>query len=169
MREITLTFPALALARLLSEGIQGQYKRNLGVEVKLQPMEFQAFGAWRQSRKNEKFDAYFGWWESTGLPDPVGYANTLWESSSDRYMTPLEDPEYDEIVNQARGELDPAKRKAAYERAEKIVMDASPFMPIYHLREAYVIKPWLSGGEKAHLLGSTARFWKDPDIMLLKH
>lgn len=48
-------------------------------------------------------------------------------------------------------------------------MDASPFMPIYHLSESYVRKPWLANADKAHVLGSTARFWKDPTIQVLKH
>ena len=52
--------------------------------------------------------------------------------------TGWENPQYKELLNQSAKEQDPQKRKAILAKAEQILMDEMPIMPIYYYSQNWL-------------------------------
>ncbi len=52
---------------------------------------------------------------------------------------------YDDLVHRADRELDPSTRENLYQRAESLLLQDMPVMPIYYYRRNYLIRPEVQG------------------------
>ncbi len=88
---------------------------------------------------------YGNWWAD--YPDPDNYLYTYFHSSQSTSMsTNVNDPELDELLDQARAEPDLAKRWPMYSEAEKkIVYDNCWVVPLWHLKDYVVLQPTVGG------------------------
>jgi ABC-type transport system substrate-binding protein len=99
--------------------------------------------------------------------DPSDFFEPLFSSSSIQdeessntsfYSNPL----LDDTLALARRELDPAKRKSLYKRAEEIVRDDAPWAFVYGYRYYDVWQPYLHGYRPhPHHFQDLARSWFD--------
>ena len=125
-------FPVLELAyntntghQQVCEAVQAMWKENLGITVELASMEWNAFTEYRKTADCEI--ARQGW-----LAD---YADA--SSFFDLFLTDAgtndghySNAEYDKLVKEAKTSTDQAKRAELYHKAEKIIMDDMPMIPI---------------------------------------
>ncbi len=138
--------------KLLSEAIQAMWKKNLGIDVTLDPMEGKAFNSWRESRKSAPFHFYISGWGSD-YEDPNNWYNLLFHSRGDFYYTHWKNDRFDQLVDQGLQENDQAKRRGIYEDADKIINQEAPFITIYHWGRSDLIKPYLQGLTHYRVLG----------------
>ena len=69
--------------------------------------------------------------------------------------------EMDRVVAEARGETDPHKRMALYQRAEEIMRDEAPFVPLWSSRKLNVWHPHVRGYRPHPVLGMRLRgIWR---------
>lgn len=131
--------------------------RKLGMEVTLQPIQFNALV--------RKLDATYDWEAVilgfTGGPEPHTGKN-IWDSSGELHQwhprqskpaTPWE-AEIDRIFNQAAQELDPAKRKTLYNRWQEIVAEQLPLIQTVTPTVIYAVRDRVGGAQPTPLGGA---------------
>ena len=153
--EITFTYNTSAQWKPFAEYLQQRWKETLGLNVKLDSMEFAVFLKWRRGDDwTQKGDLYRGVWFSD-YEDPNNWYNVLWDSQSDPLSFNLgwKNDRYDAIVRQAAGELDPTKREALYGQAEEILAREYPAIPTFHYAIGTLVKPNVQGYDPARVLG----------------
>jgi peptide/nickel transport system substrate-binding protein len=106
----------------LAEVLQ-PYWAKVGIQAKI---ESQDIAAWRAKRLAGDFDILMDGFEGAGDPDDVFYQ----AYHSDTYNTSnnatfYKDPKLDQLIDQARREYDPAKRKPMYVDLQKQIYDLS--------------------------------------------
>ncbi|CAI8754559.1 Oligopeptide-binding protein OppA [Brevibacillus sp. IT-7CA2] len=142
LKEEGLTkFPALTLSFNTSEGhkkiaeaIQDQWKKNLGVDVKLENKEWKVY---LDDVHQGKYQVARAGWLGD-FNDPINFLEMFKEKDGGNNDTRWENPKYKELLNQSALELDPEKRKAILAQAEQILMDEMPIMPIYYYTQSWV-------------------------------
>jgi oligopeptide transport system substrate-binding protein len=86
------------------------------------------------------------------IPDPDNFLSPLLHSSSPTNHTLYRNPLVDQLLEQARKELDDVQRIALYREVERIVMDDAPWITQHHYVLNYIYQPYVQGVE-INLLG----------------
>lgn len=137
---ITLTYNTHEGHKAIAEAIQEMWKKNLGVHVELTNQEWKVF---LKTRSAADFQvARDGW---TGdFPDPMTFLSLLVSNNGNNHAH-WKNPQYDQLVHQAKFTTDLAGRVKIMHDAEKLLMDEMPIMPIYFYTMTYMIKPKVKG------------------------
>lgn len=153
MREIELVFVGGASSEysLAAEVIQSMWKENLGVQVKLEPIERSAFYDWIRGKSETAWDVDF---ENFGsdFEDPSAYLNQLFPCAVDFWSTHWCNAEFDDLIGRAAVELDPETRVDLYKQAEKIFISEVPIIPMWHSTIIYLVSPKVNDLEFERLL-----------------
>ncbi|HZR47025.1 MAG TPA: peptide ABC transporter substrate-binding protein, partial [Candidatus Manganitrophaceae bacterium] len=113
--------------RLIAENLQAQWKRNLGVTVGLDNMEWKVY--LKQLKEDTPQIFRLGW--GADYPDPDNFMNLFTGASGNNYSRWKSD-EYDRLISTAASEPDEAKRRALYDEAQKILTEREvPIMPLF--------------------------------------
>jgi oligopeptide transport system substrate-binding protein len=138
---ITLAFNTDPTNLLIAENIQAQWKRNLGVTVRLDNMEWKVY----LKRLKEDTPQIFrlGW--GADYPDPDNFL-ALFTTRSGNNNTHWGNRRYDELISEAAGEPDPVRRKALYDEAQRILTEEDvPIVPLFVAAQNVLIKPYVKG------------------------
>jgi ABC-type oligopeptide transport system substrate-binding subunit len=89
-----------------------------------------------------------GW--SADFPDPSNFFEPTLSSKAiadegSQNLAFFSSAELDEVLARAHGEPDPALRMAGYARAEAIIREEAPWIPMYSSRTFEVWQPYLRG------------------------
>ncbi len=135
---ITLTINAGGNERngLIAEAIQSDLKKNLGVEIKIDPMPFAEQIVAYQSGKLDFWR--MGW--IADYPDPETFLNNFYgknvpaNPADKAFNNPsrYKNAQFDSVFAAALTEVDITKRFALYQRADQILLDDGAFMPIFY-------------------------------------
>ncbi|HET8630683.1 MAG TPA: peptide ABC transporter substrate-binding protein [Thermomicrobiales bacterium] len=139
---LTLTYSQTSNNDLVAQVLQQMWQKNLGIALKLSPMESKAFTAWNNSMKTGHYDLKLGGWASDYL-DPFDWMNFLFKSDTDYYHSHWANADFDKLVSQAAVQADQNQRKNLYSQAEVILVKNATLIPIYHSAVPYLIKPWV--------------------------
>ncbi len=126
-------FPAFELLyntseshRTIAVAIQQMWKQELGIDIELHNQEWKAY---LSTREAGEFDilraAWFGDYD-----DPNTFLS-LGETNNGNNHTNWSNAEYDALIKQAAVTLDPEARKAIFQKAETLLIDEMPVIPIY--------------------------------------
>ncbi|MCC6179189.1 MAG: peptide ABC transporter substrate-binding protein [Chloroflexi bacterium] len=154
-------FPPLSFAfntstqwKQLGEYLRDRYRDTLGIEVKLEPMEWSAFLKWRRGDGWAKDgDLARGGWFSD-YEDPYNWYNQIWDSAEDpaSFNAGWQNDEYDSAVRDALGQLDRAARTDLYHEADGILAAEYPSIPIFHYGVQTLVRPYVQGFEPERVL-----------------
>jgi len=89
---------------------------------------------------------------SSDIPDPDNMLSPLLHSISPTNRTFYHNPRVDQLLEQARKELDEAQRIGRYREVERLVIDDVPWIPQHHAVLEYLYQPYVQGVEVS-LLG----------------
>lgn len=140
-------FPPLRLTyntddrhRQVAEAIQQMWKKELGIEVELENQEWKVF----MNNRNEGFFeiARAGW--VGDFRDPYTFLSQFL-SDSEQNEARWKNEEYDRLVLAALREPDTMKRWALYARAEAILVEELPVLPLYFYSRQTLIGGWVKG------------------------
>lgn len=120
--------------RIVAEVIHLQWKNNLGVDVQLENSEWKKFLEGVDQGKYQIARA--GW--LADFNDPINFLEMFKDKDGGNNDTGWENPQYKELLNQSAKEQDPKKRKAILAKAEQILMDEMPIMPIYYYSQNWL-------------------------------
>lgn len=106
--------------------VQHQWKKNLGIDARLQNQEWADY----LTRRNlGQFQFARSSWIGD-YPDPYTFL-MLFQSSSPSNNGKWSNAEYDELLKQSETESDPAKRMEILAQAEELLLKEMPFVPLY--------------------------------------
>ncbi|MDP2659185.1 MAG: peptide ABC transporter substrate-binding protein [Dehalococcoidia bacterium] len=152
--------------QLMAVFIQAQFKDNLGLDVKLEPMESAEFS--KLVSGNRHMMGLVGW--VADYPDPDNWLPELFGSKGGNNHTQYTNPQLDALMQKAITESDPAKRLDMWAQAQKMVVDDLPMAFLFHDERFVLVKPYVKGlkitGIDTNAL--TGNFYLD-EVYLLKH
>lgn len=137
---ITITTPGSfgANVSLDMEVVLQMWERNLGITADFQQTEYATFLKDLHKGRFQMFD--IGW--IADYPDPENFLDLLFHSESANNHTHYHNPEVDQLLMQARVETDTTARYALYNRAEQLVLDDAPWVPLWFDGETkLLVKP----------------------------
>lgn len=137
---VTLLFNSDENHKLIAEIVQDTWKRELNIDVKLENKEWKTYLAAIDKLNYEVARA--GW--IGDYNDPTTFLG-IFTTGNGNNDTGWGDPKFDELINGAYAEVDPAKRRQMLEQAEGILMDAMPIIPIYNYKSPNLISQRVVG------------------------
>ena len=126
-----------------TEVISDMWRETLGVEVEIQQVEWATY-LQDMNRKRLQDWAGSGW--QADYPDPQDFIDILFYSGSDVNHGNYKNEKVDDLILEARTELDQNRRFLLYNQAEQIVVDEAPIFPLWFDTDGYaLVKPWVKG------------------------
>lgn len=120
--------------------IAAMWKKNLGVDVKLQNQEWKTY---IDSRNTGNFDVIRASWVGD-YNEPSTFLSLLGSAHSGN-ISKFQSAAYDKVIHQATLETSEKARNQDYNTAEKILLEQAPIAPVYQYTNGRLIKPWLKG------------------------
>jgi len=124
---ITLSYNTTDRHKKIAEAIQDQWKKSLGIDVKLMNKEFKVHLDDMHQLNYEI--ARIGW--NADFNDPINYLEMFRDQNTGNNDTGWENERYKELLKQSASENDPEKRNQILAEAEAIFMDDMPLIPLF--------------------------------------
>jgi oligopeptide transport system substrate-binding protein len=141
------------ILRPVAEAIQQQWRRDLGLDIRLVNQEFKVVFA---SRRTGDYQILLGSWTADYL-DATTFLD-MWRSDSGNNHTGWADPAYDALSDRANTIADPAARAAVLAEAEALMLEAAPIVPIYFNTHVYLLHPSVKGWQPTPMDHSDYRY-----------
>ncbi|EMJ9611429.1 peptide ABC transporter substrate-binding protein [Salmonella enterica] len=138
--KLTLLYNTSENHQKIAIAVASMWKKNLGVDVKLQNQEWKTY---IDSRNTGNFDVIRASWVGD-YNEPSTFLSLL-TSTHTGNISRFTNPTYDKILTQATMENTAEARNADYNAAEKILTEQAPIAPIYQYTNGRLIKPWVKG------------------------
>jgi len=139
LEELTLNHTRGRTHAAIAESMANDIEDALGIEVELQADDLRPYVL-----AVRRGDVPFFWlgWEASE-PDPGAYLYPLFHSSQVGLdnLSRFEDPDIDELLDEARQAPSAAAAAPRYREAERQIMDAAPMLPLLWHRHAVVVRP----------------------------
>ena len=127
--------------QLIAEAIQAMWRRELGVEVRIISMEQTSA---LQQRSLMAYQILRSDWSADYLDDPLAFLKVFTSDSGDNH-TGWKNPAYDALVAGAERIAAPAQRFATLQKAETVLLEDAPVIPIYYLTTVRLVHPSVHG------------------------
>ncbi len=125
----------------LAVAVAAMWKEALGVETALYAEEFRAL--LQSIQAGEDTQVFRSSWVGD-FNDAFTFAQLL-QTGFGLNLTGYSNPRYDSLLTAAVREADPARRRAALEEAERVMLADHPVLPLYFYVNKHLIKPWVQG------------------------
>ena len=139
--KITMLFGDDSISRDIATFIQDQYKKNLGADLEVQVLPFEA-GLDKVDKQDYQISFVSGW--GADYNDPMTFLD-LFLSSTPIYQTGFKNERFDQLILDAKAETDQDKRMQMMLEAEQILFEDAVIVPVYYTTRAYLRKPYLKG------------------------
>lgn len=139
---IELAYRNVSPHKTASEYFQSAWQENLGIQVKLVPIEDNAYSDWRAARETQKFYVYTGVWGSD-FADASNWFNQNFTTAADHYRTHWSNAEFDDLVGKAITNTNTEERNQQYSQAEVILVKEASIIPYMRGKAFRAVKPWV--------------------------
>ncbi len=129
----------------IAEVVQYYFKK-IGVKVRLNNVDWGTYLKKLDSGECQMFR--LGW--IADYPDAENFLYILFHSKNagaNGNHTFYSNSEVDKILDEARREVDFNKRVKLYQKAEKMIMDDAPWIPMFHNKDIILYQPYVKGVE----------------------
>ncbi len=137
--DFSILYNTLDSHKKIAEAVQGMWRDNLGVEVTLENAEFQVK---LDREKAGDFEISRAGWVGDYV-DPMTFM--LWETDGAYNDAGWSNKEYDNLLKEAKSTMDPKERMDALHKAEKVMIDEMPILPVYFYTKPYMVKSNVTG------------------------
>ena len=131
---IKLTYFAKARNQKLAQALQQQWKKTLNINVDLEPLELKVF--FDQVSKGN-YQLALGDWIAD-FADPINFLEVFKKKRLSTNRTYWENAEFCQLLDQSDLEFDQTKRKELLSKAEKILIQEMPIIPLYEHSMLYI-------------------------------
>ena len=118
------------------EVILEMWKQTLGIDVEIQQLEWATF-LQMLNKKELQFFSGLGW--VADYPDPENFLDINFHSKKSTNHNNYNNPEVDNLLELARVEQNVVTRLDLYNQAEKIIVNDSPWIPLWFPGDQYVL------------------------------
>ncbi|WNC15687.1 peptide ABC transporter substrate-binding protein [Brevibacillus brevis] len=132
--EVTYTYDTTDVNKKMAEALQDQWKKTLGIQVKLYTAELKVY---RDMRSTGNFDMIRFQW-GADFNDPINFLEMFRDKTGGNNHPDWENPKFKELIDQSYQEPNLEKRKQILLEAETILMDEMPLAPINFRGSPYV-------------------------------
>ncbi len=123
------------------QAVVAMWQENLGVTIEI---EQEDFGLFLRDIDEGNFQMFsLGW--IADYPDPQNFLDIKFHSESANNETGYSNPDVDALLERARGETDQAARLELYQQAEQLIVDDAAWVSLYHGKNTYLVKEWVTG------------------------
>ncbi|HVT27855.1 MAG TPA: peptide ABC transporter substrate-binding protein, partial [Lacipirellulaceae bacterium] len=144
----------------IAELLRKQWQRELGITASLRNEEW---GAYQDSVEQMNYIVARRSWVGDYL-DPNTYLD-MYVTNGENNNTGFSNPTYNKLIADASKEPDRQKRMRILERAERLLMDEMPIIPIYYYVSRNMVRPRVRGFynnlQDTHPLNA---IWIDPHV-----
>ena len=126
--------------KAVAELIQSQWKKHLGIDVKLQNQEWAVY---LSNTRQMKYWVARAAWIGDYL-DPNTFLD-MFVTDGANNQTGWSKKQYDQLIDSATRERDRNKRMRMLHDAERILMDELPVIPIYNYVTTGMVRPYVKG------------------------
>ena len=137
---VEVLFNTLQSHKAIAEALQQMWKKNLNLNIVLHNEEWKVY---LDSMLHTNYSIGRAAWIGDYV-DPSTFLD-MFTTESGNNETGWSNPEYDRMIRLAGTTGDRAARYAAYQKAEAILMDEMPIMPIYFYTQPRIILPCVHG------------------------
>jgi oligopeptide transport system substrate-binding protein len=138
--KLTIQYNTDEAHQSIAELIQDRWKRDLGIRVDLQNLEWAAY---LNSQRYLDYAISRAGWTGDYL-DPNTFLD-MFVSGGANNQTGWSSPEFDALIDAAAREPDRELRATLLHRAETILLDEAPIIPIYYRVSKNMVRPYVSG------------------------
>ena len=138
---ITATFGDTPRNRTRWEWLAAKWKEVLGVDIKLDPVESTTFTALTKDINTAPQMFILGW--CADYPDPQNWLSVYWKTGGFAERIGYSNPDLDKLLDEADVTLDPTKRMALYDQAQRLLTDGIPVAYMWNNLNTYLVKPWV--------------------------
>ncbi len=144
----------------IAELVRKQWQRELGIQIKTRNEEWASYlSSHRQMKYNISRRGWIG-----DYADPATFLD-MFVTGGEQNNTGFSNAEYDRLIEEAARESDTQQRMRIFQRAERILMDELPILPIYFYVSKNMVKPYVRGFynniQDVHPVGA---MWIDHDL-----
>lgn len=140
MPSLTISYNTSEAHHRVAQAVQQGWYDAFGFRTQLENLEWKVYISKLQNRDYE-----IGRIGRVAIMfDPMGMLNSFSEDMKVNY-TGWEDPKFNELIYRANRTVDQQERRRIMHEAEKLLIDARPFIPIYYYTNAYIKSPRLRG------------------------
>ena len=126
--------------QIIAEAVQAMWRRELNLDVRIVSMEASAA---LEQRSRLAYQILRSDWVAD-FADPKAFLE-IFASDSEANHTGWKNKNYDALLAEADHTADPATRFALLQRAETILLEESPLIPIYHLSTVRLVHSAVRG------------------------
>ncbi|MDR0428645.1 MAG: peptide ABC transporter substrate-binding protein [Puniceicoccales bacterium] len=137
---LTLTFNNSETQRLLAQAVQQMWKQELGITITLRGEEWKSF---LLTRRHGNYDIGRGGWVGD-FNDPQTFLE-LFQKNAPNNHSRWSHEEYDRQMEKAMEATSPEERYRALQRAESILLQKAPIIPIYFDSNKHLISKRVRG------------------------
>ena len=137
---VEMLYNTLQKHKAVAEAIQEMWKRNLNIDIVLRNEEWKVYLDSMQHL--DYFISRAGW--GADYMDPGTFLD-VFTTGSGNNETGWSNPEYDRLCAEAGNVGDQATRYEAYQKAEAILLDEMPILPVYFQTRPRLILPSVKG------------------------
>lgn len=151
---LSLMFNTGSIHERIAIAVKTMWEETLGVQIGLDKREM----GWvldTRSRRDEWDVMRLSW--GADYDDPLSILE-IFHSESDQNLAMYASEEFDELLEQATIEIDPARRLELMTAAEDTVLSGYPLAPLYFYVSKHLVKPYVGGFEDNAINRHPSRF-----------
>lgn len=137
---IEILFNSSENHKLTAEAIQQMWRKELNVNAALVNQEEKVYF---DSRRQMNYQVLRSTWIGD-YNDPNSFLN-IWITGGGNNQTGWSNPEYDRLIAEAEKTADQTARYAAFQKAEAILLDDAPILPVYFYTHGFLLRPSVKG------------------------
>jgi oligopeptide transport system substrate-binding protein len=155
---LTLLYTTNDEVRQMVLGIKAMWEKTLPVTLTPENQEFQVL---LTSIDHQNYQlAIHG--QTLGEDEPIQFLRNLVSDAGDFNEEKYNSPEFDRLIRSALVSMDPLKRRADLEAAERVIMADQPVIPIYYPMLQTLVSPHLHGWVDSDRYPESRYLWLDP-------
>ena len=125
----------------LLDAILNMWRKELGLEIEVEYIDPEVYVKEVRDSGGQIIEG--GW--CADYPDPQNFLDILFHSNSEFNEVVYANPEVDSLLEQARTELDSARRLELYAEAERLLLEDFAALPLWNTVTFILVNPDLQG------------------------
>jgi oligopeptide transport system substrate-binding protein len=126
--------------RAVAEALQEMWRRELGVQVRLTNEDVKST---EEARSSGSYDLLRSSWIAD-YADPSAFLD-MWTGGNSNNLTGWSSADYDHLIFEADRAPDAAARNALFGRAERLLLQDAPVIPLFHYTHVFLLRPSVHG------------------------
>ncbi|MGL5125271.1 MAG: peptide ABC transporter substrate-binding protein [Fusobacteriaceae bacterium] len=144
--KVSFNTSATQTNRDVAQALQNMWKTNLNVDVEIVTYESKVY--WSEVHNGNFFIANDGW--AGDYPDPMTNLN-IFQSPQNVKNNRWLNENYDALIKENKTIVDQAKRMENFKKAEEILAQDMPIMPIFQYQSEFLVNPRVKGVRKNYI------------------